>query len=64
MSTRLRKLIQESQQEQVTSMVRHPVAVSLSMEEIKRYMDSEHDQHLIYQWATAYVKSYNDKWRK
>jgi hypothetical protein len=62
MSSRLRKLIEDSNQDQIQSMVRHPVAVHLSMEEIKRYMDSEHDEHLIAQWASAYVKAYNQKW--
>jgi hypothetical protein len=64
MSSRLRKLIEDSNQDhQIQSMVRHPVAVHLSMEEIKRYMDSEHDEHLIAQWASAYTNAYNQKWR-
>ena len=37
-------------------MVRKPVQLDLSLEEIQRYLQTEQDPRLIFQWAKIYIE--------
>lgn len=62
MTTRLRKLLEaEGFNHPIQDMIRRPVSIHMSLEDIKRYMDEETRDYLIFQWAKAYVDLYEQK---
>lgn len=59
MSKDLTTLLKASNEPVIGKMTRQPVEISLSLNEIKRYIAQESDDYLVYQWCQAYIKRYN-----